>query len=354
MSVPSRREDLVDLEGYHSASVDVEVRLNTNESPFPPPPAFVTALQSALAEGALNRYPDRAALELRRAIAHYEGVSVEEIFCGSGSNEVLECLLLAFGGSGRTALVFEPTYALHGHISRITQTSLTRRQRGSDFALDPTQVAKDVIEVQPSLTFLCSPNNPTGNAESNDVVRSALEAGDGLIVVDEAYGQFSSESAQELRGGENAERLVIVKTFSKTWALAGVRLGYAIGDPEVIAACEAVALPYHLSSLTQMAGILALAHVDEMDERVREITKERLRVSEAMSTMALRLWPSEANFILFKPSDRSGHDVWKRLVERSVLIRDCSSWSGLEDCLRVTIGTANENDRFLKALEEVL
>jgi histidinol-phosphate aminotransferase len=354
MSVPARRDDLVDLEGYHSVHVDVEVRLNTNESPFPPPPAFVAALQKALAEGALNRYPDRAALELRRAIARYESVSVDEIFCGSGSNEVLECLLLAFGGFKRTALVFEPTYALHGHISQITQTSLVSRQRGIDFVLNPTQVANDISEVQPSLTFLCSPNNPTGNAESNDVVRSALQAGDGLIVVDEAYGQFSSESAQELRAGENAERLVIVKTFSKTWALAGVRLGYAIGDPEVMAACEAVALPYHLSSLTQMAGILALSHVEEMDERVREITKERLRVSEAMSKLALRLWPSEANFILFKPLRRSGHDVWERLVQRSVLIRDCSSWSGLEDCLRVTIGTADENDRFLIALEEAL
>jgi histidinol-phosphate aminotransferase len=211
-------------------------------------------------------------------------------------------------------------------------------------------------ESQPVITFLCSPNNPTGRAEPPEIVAHVLERAPGLVVVDEAYGQFSPWSALELirSGAPGAERLVVVRTFSKTWSMAACRLGYLVGDPGVVAACEAVVLPYHLDAMTQAAGRLALGYVDAMEARVALITEERGRIASALAELALESWPSDANFILFRPTDRVAADVWRDLLEASVLVRDCSSWPGLDNCLRVTVGTRDENDRFLAALRSSL
>jgi histidinol-phosphate aminotransferase len=184
-------------------------------------------------------------------------------------------------------------------------------------------------------------------------VAAVAEAAPGLVIVDEAYGQFSPWTALSLRGPAQAG-LVVTRTFSKTWALAGARLGYLVADPAVVAACEAVVLPYHLSAQTQAAGLLALRHVPEMEARVARITEERGRVAAALNDLPVDTWPSDANFILFRPRERDADGVWKSLLERSVLIRNCASWDGLKGCLRVTIGTSEENDRFLYALKESL
>ncbi len=351
-----RRADLATLSGYHSPQVDVEVRLNTNESPSPPPTEWLDELRDELGRIDFNRYPDRDVTELRAALGEFHGVDPAQVFCANGSNEVLQCLLLAYGGAGRVVALFEPTYALHSHIALLTATEVVRGWRGPDHRLDLAVVDQVVDESRPVITFLCSPNNPTGRAEAPEVVAHVLERAPGLVVVDEAYGQFAAWSALDLleRGAPGSQRLVVVRTFSKTWSMAACRLGYLVGHPDVVAACEAVVLPYHLDAMTQAAGRLALRHLDAMEARVAAVTEERGRIASALSDLAVESWPSDANFILFRPTARDAVDVWQDLLGASVLVRDCSRWPGLDNCLRVTVGTPEENDRFLAALASSL
>jgi histidinol-phosphate aminotransferase len=350
------RQDLVVLTGYHSPQLDVEVRLNTNESPLAPPAEWFEALGRELASLDVHRYPDRHATALREALAIYHGVRAEQIFCANGSNEVLQCLLLAYGGPGRTVALFEPTYTLHRHIARLTGTEVAAGRRTDAFGLDFDEVRRVVDNRRPVITFLCSPNNPTGRSEPIDDVREVLSLAPGLVVVDEAYGQFAPTSALTLitAAEPGAERVVVVRTFSKTWAMAGLRLGYLIGAPEVVEACETVALPYHLDAAKQAAGRLALRFVDQMEARVAMLTEERGRIAAALAELPVETWPSDANFILFRPQGTEARQVWNDLLDASVLVRDCSDWPGLEGCLRVTVGLPPENDRFLAALSESL
>lgn len=351
----SPRDDLVALEGYHSPQVSVEVRLNTNEAPEPPPAAWVADVARATAEVDWHRYPDRAATELRAAIGRAHGVGPEQVFAANGSNEVLQCLLLTYGGPGRSVGVFEPTYALHSHLARITGTGVLVGERTADFALDPAEVERVVTGGRPTVTFLCSPNNPTGVVEPEGAVRDVLarvEAIDGLLLVDEAYGQFAPWSALTLVD-EDAP-LCVTRTFSKTWSMAAARLGYLVGPSWLVAELDKVTLPYHLDALKQAAGRLALDHQDEMDRRVATIVEERGRLTDRLADLPVDVWPSGANFILFRPRSGDGDGVWQALVERSVLVRNCASWPRLDGCLRVTIGTPDEDDRFLSALEEIL
>jgi histidinol-phosphate aminotransferase len=350
--LPAPRPDLGLREGYHSAQVDVEVRLNTNESPFPPPPEWVAALQEAAGRIPYHRYPDRRALGLRRALADLHRVRVDQVFCANGSNEVLQCLLLAYGGPGRTVATFEPTYALHAHIAHLTGTGVIEAERDAELNLDPGVVSDVLAAHDPVITFLCSPNNPTGMAEDPATVRRVLAQAPGLVVVDEAYGQFADWSAIEMVDDEIP--LVVTRTFSKTWSLAGLRLGYLIGPAPVVAMMERVALPYHLDALKQEAGRLALRYDDQMRRRVAVLVSERRRLQTGLAALPVTTWPSQANFILFRPDGHPGSEVWQGLVDRSVLVRDTSSWPGLGGCLRVTVGSPEENDRFLAALAEVL
>ena len=354
--LPAVRPDLVALTGYHSAQVEVDVRLNTNESPLPPPAAWQAALAEAVATIDFHRYPDREATELRRALAAGHGVGPDRIFCANGSNEVLQSLLLAYGGPGRTVALFEPTYTLHGHIARITGTAVAAGARRPDFALDLDEVASVVGRADPVLTFLCSPNNPSGRADRAEEIAAVAELVPGLLVVDEAYGQFAPHSALELRAADPAgtRHVVVVRTFSKTWSMAGARLGYLVADPEVVRACELVALPYHLDAVTQLAGRLALDFADEMNARVAAVSEERGRIAAAFATLPVETWPSDANFLLFRPTGRQASEVWADLVSAGVLVRDCSTWPGLTGCLRVTVGLPEENDRFLAGLDESL
>ncbi len=352
MPLPDPREDLGLREGYHSPQVDVAIRLNTNESPLPPPPGWIEALQEQIASISWNRYPDREAATLRTALATLHGVRAEQVFCANGSNEVLQSLCLAYGGPGRAVAVFEPTYALHSHIAHLTGTAVAEGQRRSDFSLDLAVVA-DLLEAdRPAITFLCSPNNPTGMADDPSAVRAVLAAAPGLVVVDEAYGQFADWSALTLI--DDTVPLAVTRTFSKTWSMAAARLGYLIGPAPVVAALERVALPYHLDALKQAAGRLAVRFVGEMEDRVGLIVRERHRVLAALGRLPVTAWPSQANFVLFRPQQHKGVEVWQGLLDRSVLVRDTSSWPRLADCLRVTIGTPYENDAFLAALAEVL
>jgi histidinol-phosphate aminotransferase len=355
-ALPTVRPDLVALIGYHSAQVDVEVRLNTNESPLAPPAEWFDAFRAGLAEIDFNRYPDREGSELRQALAESHGVRPDQIFCANGSNEVLQTLLLAYGGPGRTVALFEPTYTLHRHIARITGTEVAAGSRTDEFMLDLGEVERVVGTHRPVITFLCSPNNPTGRTDSVDQINAVVDLAPGLVVVDEAYGQFAASSSLDIvrMQAPGSERVVVVRTFSKTWSLAGLRLGYLIGPAPVVQACEMVALPYHLDAAKQLAGRLALEFVDEMETRVALLKEERGRIAAALGDQPVETWPSDANFILFRPTGRNAGEVWGELLDASVLVRDCSKWPGLAGCLRVTVGLPAENDRFLAALSESL
>jgi histidinol-phosphate aminotransferase len=346
------RDDLALVAGYHSPQVEVPVRLNTNEAPEPPPPGFADELAAEMVALAWHRYPDRSYRSLREAIAAHHGVGPEQVFAANGSNEVLQTLCLAYGGPGRSVAVFEPTYALHSHIARITGTGVAVGERTGDLALDLDEVRRVLADAEPTITFLCSPNNPTGMVEDEDTVREVLDLAPGLLVVDEAYGQFAPWSALSLMGDDVP--LVVTRTFSKTWSMAAARLGYLVGPSWLVAELDEVVLPYHLDSLKQAAGRLALAHDAEMRARVAALVEERGRVVARLTDLPVRVWPSGANFVLFRPEGRDGHEVWEALLERGVLVRDCSGWPRLTGCLRVTIGTPGEDDAFLAALEEVL
>ncbi len=352
---PVVRQDLQSLEGYHSPQVEVEVRLNTNEAPGPPPAAFAQRVAAAATTVAWHRYPDRSATKLRSALAELHGVDIAQVFCANGSNEVLQTLLLTFAGFGRSVATFEPTYALHQHLARISGADCVASPRDEDFLID-VEAAQTMLAVdEPAVTFVCSPNNPTGIVEPRQTILTILEsvaAFGGLLVVDEAYGQFAPWSALELVDEEVP--LVVTRTYSKTWAMAGARLGYLVGPKWLVAELEKVVLPYHLDAMKQAAGLAALDFVADMEVRVSSIVDERIRVQAALSDLGATVWPSGANFVLFRPPGGNGDQVWAGLVERSVLVRNTASWEHLDGCLRVTIGTPSDNDRFLQALAEIL
>ena len=346
------RDDLRALEGYHSPQVDVRIRLNTNEAPTPPPTAWRDAFAAELSQVAWHRYPDRSAAALRSAIADSHRVRPDQVFAANGSNEVLQTLLLAYAGSGRRVVTFEPTYQMHGHIARLTGSTVVEGERGPDFRLDAGSAVGLIHETRPAVTFLCSPNNPTGLVEPVDNVRALLAARPGLLVVDEAYGQFADWSALTLV--DESTPLVVTRTFSKTWSMAASRLGYVVGPSWLIAELDKVALPYHLDAAKQIAGRLALQFTDDMDARVAQIVSERQRIAATLGKLDLDVFPSGANFVLFRPRNRPGRQVWQELLDRSILIRDCSGWPRLTDCLRVTVGTSEENDEFLEAIREIV
>ncbi len=349
------RESVALMQGYHSPQLEVEVRLNTNESPEPPPAEFRAAVAEALGHLGWHRYPDRSAMRLRTRIGELHEVAPEQVFAANGSNEVLQTLLLTYGGAGRTAAVFEPTYALHSHLSRVTGTAVVTGERGPGFVLDIDEARRVVQSHRPDVTLLCSPNSPTGVVDDPAVVSEVLELVSGvggLLCIDEAYGQFNAQSAMSLLGDEVP--LVVTRTYSKTWAMAGARLGYLVGPEWLVSELEKVVLPYHLDAMTQIVGTVALDYLDAMQQRVQKLVAERERLVAELNALPVEVWPSGANFVLIRPAEISGEVVWQKLVDRSVLVRNCASWPRLEGCLRVTVGTPRENDRFLEALREVL
>ena len=353
--IPSPRRDLDILDGYHSPQLDVSVRLNTNESPFPLPETFTEELEFEIKNLELNRYPNRSASELCLAIAERELLKENEVFVANGSNEVIQSICLAFGGPERSALIFEPTYAMHSQIAKITGTRVVDGFRDAEFKVD-TNVALELIEKEkPEIVFLCSPNNPTGNSESPELINSILSelnSTGGLLVLDEAYKEFS-ETSFELTVREESN-LAFVRTFSKVWSLAGIRLGYLLAPEWCVNMVKTVSLPYHLDSVKQRVGILALKHKEAMKRTVDVAKEERKKVFDALISLPIKVWPSEANFLLFKPESIDAYKLWQELIEEGILIRDCSSWEGLEGCLRVTIGSENENDIFLDAVRKIL
>ena len=348
------RDDLRGLSPYGAPQLDVPVLLNTNENPYPPSAALVADLALAAAEAAAgaNRYPDRDAEELRKDLAQYlgHGLVGANLWAANGSNEIIQQILQCFGGAGRSALGFEPSYSMHRLIALATGTEWIAEQRSADFTLDPAAAVAAIERHRPDVVFLTSPNNPTGTAAPMELIEAIVDAAPGMVVIDEAYAEFfrpGTPSALTLLPGR--PRLIVTRTMSKAFAMAGARIGYLAADPAVIDALLLVRLPYHLSAFTQAVARTALAHTDELLGTVDAVKGQRDRIVEELTALGLDVVPSDANFVAFGdfPDARA---VWQGLLDRGVLVRE----GLLPHKLRVTAGTVEETSTFLDALREFL
>lgn len=346
------RDDLRSKSPYGAPQLVVPVRLNTNENPHPPTKALVDDVVRSVREAVvgLHRYPDRDAVALRTDLANYltnqtdTRVGVENIWAANGSNEILQQLLQAFGGPGRTAIGFVPSYSMHPIISDGTHTEWIETVRSDDFSLDVDSAIAAVSERRPDVVFVTSPNNPTGQSVSLPDLRRLLDVVPGILIVDEAYGEFSSQPSAVGLIEEFPTKLVVSRTMSKAFAFAGGRLGYLVATPALVDAMLLVRLPYHLSSVTQAAARAALRHADDTLASVAALISERERVSIALAGMGFRVIPSDANFVLFGEF-ADAPNTWQRYLDAGVLIRDV----GIPGYLRTTTGLAEENDVFLRA-----
>ncbi|GAA2225475.1 MULTISPECIES: histidinol-phosphate transaminase [Kitasatospora] len=354
------RDELRGQSPYGAPQLDVPVQLNTNENPYPLPEPLVARIAERVAEAArhLNRYPDRDAVELREALAAYLTRTTgfrrgrEQVWAANGSNEILQQLLQTFGGPGRTALGFEPSYSMHALISRGTGTGWISGPRNDDFTIDLAAARAAIAEHRPNVVFICSPNNPTGTAVAADTVLALYEAAQAarpsLVVVDEAYVEFSHRPSL-LSLLEGRPNLVVSRTMSKAFGAAGLRLGYLAADAAVVDAVQLVRLPYHLSAVTQATALACLEYTDTLLGYVQQLKGERDRVVDSLRELGLEVTDSDANFIQFgRFTDTRA--VWQAILDRGVLVRD----NGVPGWLRVTAGTPAENDAFLDAVRLVL
>jgi histidinol-phosphate aminotransferase len=290
--------------------------------------------------------------DLRETIARRHNVDPANIFVANGSNEVLQTILLAYGGAGRCVATFEPTYQMYTQIARVTGAEVVQGERRSDLTLDPLEIERVLTRYRPSVSFLCNPNNPTGIIEPRENLDTMLAHTTGVVVVDEAYAEFSEWSAIDMVSEDKP--LAVTRTFSKTLSMAALRVGYVVAPKQMIADLEIAVLPYHLDSFKQAATIAALGFVSEMEQRVDLIKSERARIFAAISEMECDVWPSGSNFILFRPRSTVASAVWQRMVDSGVLVRDFSTTPRLTGCLRVTVGAPDENSAFLDALTAAL
>lgn len=344
------RYDLRDLEPYGAPQLDVPVRLNTNETPEPPPAQFEAAVRARLADLDLHRYPDREVRSLRQRLAVLEGLTPQRTWAANGSNEVLLQLLQAYGGPGRRLLLFRPGYSMYPLLARTTLTDVVTVELPDDFVLT-SGLARDAVTAHdPDLVMLAHPNNPTGMAATVDAVQALHEASRALVVVDEAYVEFGATSLRPLL--DTLPRLVVTRTFSKAYRLAGLRLGYLLAQDWVVEDLLRVRLPYHIDTLKQVAAECALDLAPAMLGHIPRVVAERERVAEVLSAVdGVEPYPSAANFILFRTRIP---DLFQRLLDRGVLVRDFSRQPRLDGCMRVTIGTRAEDDAFLEALTDAL
>jgi histidinol-phosphate aminotransferase len=348
------RPDLAGRTPYGAPQLKVAVRLNTNENPYPPSAALAADVRDAVAGIAtgLNRYPDRDALALRAALADYlgHGLTSAQTWAANGSNEIIQQILQAFGGPGRTALGFEPSYSMHPLISQATATRWVPARRSADFGLDAGDAVTAIERQRPDIVFVTSPNNPTGAVLPLPTIEAICAAAPGMVVLDEAYAEFTREpGATALTLLAGYPRLIVVRTMSKAFAMAGARLGYMAADPAVIEALQLVRLPYHLSAVTQAVALAALKHRDELLSSVDRIRVERDELVTWLRGTGLIAADSDANFVLFGTfADR--HAVWQALLDQGVLIRE----TGPPEWLRVSIGTREEMASFRQAMTSVL
>jgi len=351
------RENLRGLSPYGAPQIDVPIQLNVNENTHPLPPAVVEAIAQEVAKAAttLNRYPDREFTELRELLADYLGheLRAENIWAANGSNEILQQILQAFGGPGRSVMSFVPTYSMYPLLASGTDTAFIAGTRAADFTLSAESAASQVREHRPNIVILCSPNNPTGTALGLDVIQAVYEAAsenNAIVIVDEAYAEFAlagTKSALGLLPGR--QRLIVTRTMSKAFALAGARLGYLAAAPEVSDAIRLVRLPYHLSAVTQATAIAALKNVDALLAEVEQIKTQRDRIVTRLTELGLQPSVSDSNFVFFGGL-QDPEAIWQGLLEAGIIVRN----NGIPGTLRVTAGTEAETTAFLDRLSELL
>ena len=352
------REDLTSLSPYGAPQVPAEATLNTNENPYAPSPELAQAIADRVHRVAttLNRYPDRDAIALRTALGKFinslsgTNFAADSIWAANGSNEIIQSLFMAFGDRG--ALGFTPSYSMHPLIAKVIGVTWQDGGRRADFTLDTAKAISEIASKKPALTFVTTPNNPTGTLLKIDEIEELAKATalvGGLLVVDEAYAEFSSEpSAVTLI--DKYPNLVVIRTMSKAFAFAGARVGYLVANSEVIDAMYLVRLPYHLSAITQAAAEVALEYQGELLGTVATLIESRKKVVTALVDMGLEVAPSRATFIIFSGFNLEPAQIWRQLLDRGVLIRDV----GLLGHLRMTIGNEAENQKFISALKEIL
>ena len=347
---PRPRPELVALQPYRTSDASSgRILLHANENPYPPPEHVVDQIYALAREHGLNRYPDGGA-ELVSELSAYSGVPADWIWIGDGSNEVLLQACLAYGGPGRKALVFEPTYRMHHRQAAMAGTEVVEAHREHDFRLDVYKATEAIEAEQPDIVFVCTPNNPTGTTTSLDDLRRIASSAPGLVVIDEAYHEFCGETfVGELSAFPN---VLIARTLSKAFRLAAVRLGYGIAAPELLTELARVRMPYAQSSFTQAAGLVALRNRAELLHAVPKVTAERQRIADALGRIdGVEVFPSGANFLMFRWA-RAGALV-DALTARGIVVRDFRHLPGCEDCLRVTAGTPDENDEFLDVVRTI-
>jgi histidinol-phosphate aminotransferase len=349
------RQDLRELSAYGAPQVPADAVMNTNENPYPLSQELSVAIAARVLEAAknLNRYPDRDATVLRSKLAQFinslSATTLNEmnIWAANGSNEIIQSLFMAFGSG--SALGFTPSYSMHPLIAKVTGVSWINGSRREDFTLDYDSALAQIQREKPALTFITTPNNPTGSSLSLDEIEKLAKATPGLLVIDEAYAEFSEErSAVTLI--KKYPHVVVIRTMSKAFAFAGVRLGYLVADEAVINAMYLVRLPYHLSALTQAAGEVALDYQEELLANVARLRADRNTLAQAITALGLTVVPSDANFLLFGGFAKPAAQLWEEMLERGVLIRDV----GLLGYLRVTIGNEAENKKFIDSLSACL
>jgi histidinol-phosphate aminotransferase len=338
---------------YGAPHLHLPVELNVNENTHPIPEDVARDIIESIARELLtvNRYPDREFTALRDALAGYLGAGLtrDNIWAANGSNEVLQQILMAFGGPGRSVLGFPPTYSMHSIIAHATGTEWIAGERDADYLISPETAVAWVERTHPDIVFFCAPNNPTGTGLGLDTIAAAYDATEGMVVVDEAYAEFTpDDEPSALTLLEGRPRLIVSRTMSKAFAFAGARLGYLAADPAVTDALRLVRLPYHLSALTQAAAVAALAHAPEMLAMVDDIKAQRDRIVEGLTELGYLPLPSASNFVLFGGVD-DPEWLWQQLLDRGIIIRNLS----IPGHLRVSAGTRAETTAFLEAMREL-
>lgn len=345
------RPELINARPYGAPQMDLPVPLNVNENPYPPPADvqadMVQAVRRAVQQ--INRYPDREATQLRGKLAAYlgHGLTPQQVWAANGSNEIMVQILQAFGGPGRSVMTFTPSYSMYPEYARDTHTAYLKVPRGEDYRIDPETARAAIRYHRPDVIVIATPNNPTGTVTGLDLIEEILSTSKAMVVVDEAYQEFSS-SPSALGLLEKYGNLLVSRTMSKAFAFAGGRLGYVAAAEAVIDALRVVRLPYHLSGITQAVACAALDHSQEMLAQVDHLRGLRDQAVAHLRNLGLTVVDSEANFFLFGPFDNR-HETWQALAERGVLVRE----TGPEPYLRACVGTDEQMDVFYAAVAQV-
>jgi len=346
------REDLRDFQPYQANDVEYLIKLDANESPFDLPDCVKKQLAFELmGKSDFNRYPDPGGRELRGAIAEACGVDREEVVLGNGSDELIQILVHAFINKGEVALCPVPSFVMYKICTQIGGGIAVEIPLDENFEYQMDAYYKAIEEYNPKMIFLCSPNNPTGNTLSEQEIIKLAEGYRGVIVVDEAYCEFS--------GGSLSKRIVrypniiVLRTFSKAMGLAGLRIGYLICNKDLALQINKVKPPYNLNRFSQRAAVLMLKNQDIIKERIRYIIKQREELYRQLNGMAkVRTFPSQANFLLIQVPDADR--IAKRLLDEGILVRGFQRDSRLKDCLRITVGLEEENRSFVRELRRIL